>query len=63
VNVEKSLHDIFDEPDKFISLAEVGYWQTVFNSMLAITLFLAWIKVRQSILLAAVGTVSALALT
>jgi len=46
-NAEKSLHNIFDEPDKYISLAEVAYWQTVFNSTLAITLFLAWIKVWQ----------------
>ena len=46
-NAEKSLHNIFHEPDKYISLAEVGYWQMVFNSTLAITLFLAWIKVQQ----------------
>jgi len=47
VNVEESLNGIFDEPDKYISLAEACYWQMVFNSALAITLFLAWIKVLQ----------------
>ena len=45
VNVEKSLRNIFDEPNKHVSLAKVGYWQMVFNSTLAVTLFLAWLKV------------------
>jgi len=45
VNVDKSLHIIFDKPNEYVSLASVGYWQMVFNSALAVTLFLAWIKV------------------
>jgi len=56
VNVEKSLHNIFDDRDKYISLAEVGYWQTVFDSTLAVTLFLAWIKVLYITVLLACGT-------
>jgi len=43
--VEQSLHDIFDEPDRYVNLAEVAHWQIVFNSTLAVTLFFVWIKV------------------
>jgi len=45
VKVEHSLHNIFDEPDKYVNLSEVARWQIVFNSTLAITLFFVWIKV------------------
>ena len=41
----QSLHDIFDEPDRYVNLAEVAHWQIVFNSALAVTLFFVWIKV------------------
>lgn len=43
--VEQSLHNIFDEPDRYVNLAEVAHWQILFNSTLAITLFFVWIKV------------------
>ena len=53
MNVDQSLHNIFDEPDKYVNLAEVARWQIVFNSTLAVTLFFVWIKVSAIVTLAA----------
>lgn len=44
--VNKDIENKVNEgANKFVDLDEVSYWQLVFNYTLAITVFLAWVKV------------------
>ncbi len=44
--VTRKLNDLLDKPDEFADFEFLSYWQTQFNSAIAITVFLAWVKVR-----------------
>lgn len=46
IMVNKDIENKVNEgANKFVDLDEVSYWQLVFNYTLAITVFLAWVKV------------------
>jgi hypothetical protein len=48
VKVGKTLDDLLKDPNVFADFEFLSYWQTQFNNVIAFTVFLAWIKVRQS---------------
>ena len=43
--VSDKLNALLDEPDDYPDFEFLSYWQTQFNSAIAITVFLAWVKV------------------
>jgi len=47
VKVAQLLEDLLKSQDIFADFEFLSYWQTQFNNVIAFTVFLAWIKVRQ----------------
>ena len=45
VTVNQSLQNLVTTSDIFVDLSGLSMWQIIFNCTLAITLFLAWLKV------------------
>jgi len=43
--VSKMLDTLLDDPDAFPDFEFLSFWQDVFNSAIAITVFMAWVKV------------------
>jgi len=43
--VDNMLEDLLADPDKYADFEYLSYWQTMYNSMLAVLVFFAWIKV------------------
>lgn len=43
--LDKLLEELLSDPDVFPDFEYVGYWQTQFNNLVALTVFLAWIKI------------------
>ena len=45
ISVGRKLETLLDHPDEFPDFEFLSYWQTQFNSAIAITVFMAWVKV------------------
>ncbi|XP_070544814.1 polycystin-2-like protein 1 isoform X3 [Ptychodera flava] len=43
--VDKMLISLLEEPDKYADFEYLSYWQNMYNNMLAVLVFFAWIKV------------------
>lgn len=44
-SVNSMLEQMLQKPDEFADFTFLSYWQIVFNSTLAVLVFLAWVKV------------------
>jgi hypothetical protein len=47
IKVAQILDDLLKNENRFADFEFLSYWQTQFNNIIAFTVFLAWIKVRQ----------------
>ena len=45
IEVSNKLEELLSDPEGFADFEFLSYWQTQFNSAIAITVFLAWVKV------------------
>ncbi|XP_072051319.1 polycystin-2-like isoform X2 [Amphiura filiformis] len=45
MTVDAMIEDLLSRPDDYADFEYLGYWATVFNSVIAVAVFLAWIKV------------------
>ena len=45
IAVTDKLNELLDKPDDFADFEFLSFWQVQFNSAIAITVFLAWVKV------------------
>ena len=47
VTVNSILEGLLANPDQYSNFDDLSYWETIFNSTLAIMVFFAWVKVSR----------------
>ena len=46
--VGEKLETLLEEPEAFPDFEFLSYWQTQFNAAIAVTVFMAWVKVKET---------------
>ena len=45
MTVDAMIEELLSRPDDYADFEFLGYWASVFNNVIAVAVFLAWIKV------------------